>query len=102
MKNAVEALSLHTEGIVEEGQELPDESKCNEPIPAWVTEIPMEISHHALLSIVLPGKSLRINVTMDEALVGRMDAAASRDGTTRSGYLAQAVREKLQRKQEVA
>ena len=65
-------------------------------------EFPMENSQHALLNIPIPGKCLRINVTMDESLVGRVDAAASREGTTRSGYLTQAAREKLQRKQEVA
>jgi metal-responsive CopG/Arc/MetJ family transcriptional regulator len=35
-------------------------------------------------------------------LVDRLDPAARQDGTTRSGYLAQAVREKLQRNRELA
>jgi metal-responsive CopG/Arc/MetJ family transcriptional regulator len=55
----------------------------------------------ALLQVEVPGKSTRINITMDVALVDRLDAAARRDGTTRSGFLAQAVREKLQRNREL-
>jgi metal-responsive CopG/Arc/MetJ family transcriptional regulator len=54
------------------------------------------------LPVEVPGKSARINITMDVALVDRLDAAARRDGTTRSGYLAQAVRERLQRNRELA
>ena len=56
----------------------------------------------ALLPVEVPGKSMRVNITMDAALVDRLDAAARRDGTTRSGYLAQAVRERLQRSRELA
>ena len=61
----------------------------------------MQTPVHALLSMEVPGKSLRINITMDKALVDRLDAAATREGTTRSGYLAHAVREKLQRSREL-
>ena len=104
MVNAVEALALHIEGMVAESQELPTPSRVNEPLPDWVLEmgLPSERQVHAFLQMEEPGKSLRINITMDEALVNRLDAAASNEGTTRSGYLAQAVREKLQRNRDVA
>jgi predicted RNase H-like HicB family nuclease len=102
MENAVEALALHIEGIMAEGQELPAPSRLNVPLPAWVDESDMQTPIHAFLQIEVPGKSMRINVTMDAALVDRVDAAANREGTTRSGYLAQAVREKLQRSRELA
>jgi hypothetical protein len=85
-----------------EGQELPAPSQLNVPLPAWVDESDMQTPIHAFLQIEVPGKSMRINVTMDAALVDRVDAAANREGTTRSGYLAQAVREKLQRSRELA
>jgi len=57
---------------------------------------------HALLPVDVPGKSKRINITLDEALVERVDTAASHEGMTRSGYLAQAAREKLQRGRALA
>jgi predicted RNase H-like HicB family nuclease len=100
MENAVEALALHIEGMVVEGLELPAPSRVNEQMPEWVLEVDMPTQVHAFLPMEEPGKSLRINITMDEALVDRLDAAANREGSTRSGYLAQAVREKLQRSRE--
>ncbi len=39
-----------------------------------------------------PGRSVRVNVTMDENLLQRADRAASQHCLTRSGLLAEAVR----------
>jgi predicted RNase H-like HicB family nuclease len=102
MEHAVEALALHIEGMVAENQPLPAPSSLNAPLPAWVSESDMQSPVHAFLQMEVPGRSLRINITMDAALVERLDAVASREGITRSGYLAQAVREKLQRSRELA
>jgi predicted RNase H-like HicB family nuclease len=104
VEHAREALALHIEGMVADREELPTSSVPNQPLPAWVAEEEpgMQTPVHALLAMEVPGKSTRINVTMDEALVERLDAGARREGTTRSGFLAQAVREKLQRGREIA
>lgn len=100
MENAVEALALHVEGMLAEGDDLPAPSYAHEPDRDWVLGIEMQNPMHALLPIEVPGKSVRVNVTMDAALADRLDAAANRAGTTRSGFLAQAVREKLLRERE--
>jgi predicted RNase H-like HicB family nuclease len=100
MEHAVEALALHIEGLASEGEALPKSSRIDDPLPDWIGDDDMARQVTALLPVEVPGKSTRINVTMDAALVDRMDAAASREGTTRSGFLAQAVREKLQRIRE--
>ena len=102
LRNAVEALALHIEGMVAEGLDLPAPSGLSAPLPDWLSESEMADRAPALLPVEVPGKSARINITMDVALVDRLDAAARRDGTTRSGYLAQAVRERLQRNRELA
>jgi predicted RNase H-like HicB family nuclease len=102
MKNAKEALALHIEGMVAEGDELPEDSELNTKDREWVTQIPMQNAAHALLETTIPGRNVRLDVTMDRALVERLDSAAAREGTTRSAYLAQAVREKLQRNRELA
>jgi predicted RNase H-like HicB family nuclease len=104
IENGREALALHIEGMVAEGQVLPESSGPNLPLPAWVVEQEATMLRplHALLTMEIPKKSVRLNITMDEALVERLDAGARRDGTTRSGYLAQAVREKLRRGREMA
>jgi predicted RNase H-like HicB family nuclease len=101
MRNAKEALSLHVEGMIAEGLKLPPQSELNEPDKEWVADIRMQNPVHALLETIIPGKNVRVDITMDRALVERLDSAAAREGTTRSGYLAQAVREKLQRSREL-
>ena len=103
-ENAVEALALHIEGMVADGEELPASAGPNDPLPDWLLGHEDEFASpiHAFLPTEVPGKSVRINITMDEALVERLDAGARREGTTRSGFLAQAVREKLQRSRELA
>ena len=102
MKNAKEALALHIEGMIADGAELPEDSELNAKDEAWVARIPMQTPTHALLETTIPGRNIRLDVTMDRALVERLDTAAAREGTTRSAYLAQAVREKLQRNRELA
>ncbi len=102
MENAVEALALHVEGLVAEGETLPTPSRVNARLPEWMPEADMVNRIDAFLTVEVPGKSARINITMDKALIDRLDTAASREGTTRSGYLAQAVREKLKRTHESA
>ncbi len=42
-----------------------------------------------------PAHSVRLNITMDEALLKRVDAVAEREGFTRSGFLANAARRSL-------
>ena len=41
------------------------------------------------------GRTVRINISLDKALVDRIDAAAAARGLTRSAFLAQAAREKI-------
>jgi hypothetical protein len=64
--------------------------------PDWV-EPGDDIVATALIPVELPGKAVRVQVTMDEALLHRIDSAASAEGFTRSGFLAQAARERLSR-----
>ena len=98
-------IEIHKPGMPSlDGETLPDSSVLNMPMPDWVIEAESHMTGaiHALLTMEVPGKSVRLNITMDEALVSRLDADARREGTTRSGYLAQAVRERLQRGHEMA
>jgi len=45
----------------------------------------------ALLQVTAPGRSVRVNITMDEGLLARLDIAAARRGASRSGLLAKLV-----------
>jgi hypothetical protein len=44
-----------------------------------------------LVPVELPGRAVRANVTIEEALLARIDAAAAARGMTRSAFLARAL-----------
>ena len=96
-EHAFEALALHIDGMVEEGSALPEPSPFNAPLPFWIAKVPGKIERFVLVPVRLPGRALRISVTMDKGLLTRLDAMAATNGETRSGYIAQAVRDRLER-----
>lgn len=52
----------------------------------------------ALLVVIpfeMPGKSVRLNISMDENLLAMIDAAATSSGLSRSAFLAEAARRKI-------
>lgn len=92
--NAEEALSGHIAVSVQFGDAI--------PAPSSIDDIECEGDDVALLLVRgdLPGKAVRINITLDEGLISAIDRVAR----NRSGFLAEAAREKLthQRELEVA
>jgi predicted RNase H-like HicB family nuclease len=96
-EHAFEALALHVEGMTEDGAALPEPSPFNAPLPFWLADVPGKIERTVLVPVKLPGRAVRISITMDKSLLGRLDSVASGSGDTRSGYIAQAVRERMER-----
>jgi predicted RNase H-like HicB family nuclease len=95
---AAEALALHIEGMVQDGETLPEPSSPDAPLPDWLAGDDVGGPYTvALIPVEIPGKAVRANITMDEALLARLDAAAAAAGTSRSGLIAEAVRERLRR-----
>lgn len=90
-RHAVEALALHVEG--EAAEAIPSPSDIDAPLPEWAAGAADGV--RVLVPVELPGRITRVNITFDEALLRRVDNAAEHAGFTRSGYLAQAAREKL-------
>jgi predicted RNase H-like HicB family nuclease len=95
-EHAFEALALHIEGLVEEGTALPSPSPLNAPLPPWLAGVPGRIERTVLVPVKLPGRAIRISVTMDKGLLARLDAVAAASGESRSGYIARAVRERIE------
>ena len=94
LRSAREALTLHIKGMLQDGTAIP---------PPSTLDVLLKDSHNrdAVPSLVTVPEAkscaVRINVTLDENLLHNLDEAAARHGTTRSGYLAEAVRAKLRR-----
>lgn len=95
-EHAFEALALHIEGMADEGIALPEPSPFNAPLPHWLAGVPGRIERTVLVPAKLPGPAMRLSVTMDKGLLARLNAAAAASGETRSGYIARAVRERIE------
>ncbi|MBX4941155.1 type II toxin-antitoxin system HicB family antitoxin [Rhizobium binae] len=88
------ALSFHLYGMAEDG----DEISLPPPQEQAVRNATSEIDNGALpafIEIEFPGKSVRINVSVEEGLLSQIDKAAARIGQSRSAFLADAARSRL-------
>lgn len=81
-----EALNLHIAGMASDGETIPEPTAPEKVALGDAVAL-------LLVEATRPGKSVRINVTMDENLLEQIDAVSK----NRSGFLAQAAREKLSR-----
>ena len=93
LRNAREALGLHVEGMSEDGERIPEPRSLEA-----VLEDPENRDAVPCL-VQLPrgkGKAVRINITVDENLLEEIDDAAASLGMTRSAFLGEAARAKLQ------
>lgn len=96
--NAEEALQSHIELGIEHGEPIPEPSTLDQvAIDPDVVE-----AARILVRADPPGRTVRVNITMPEDLLAAVDRYAVRTGYSRSGLLAQAVRERLRRDQTSA
>ena len=92
---AFEALLLHVEGQREDGEPLPAPTNLED-----VVADPENADAVAFLVVSVPDareKVKRINITMPEETLRRVDAAARRRGLTRSSFLTRAAQEIMER-----
>jgi predicted RNase H-like HicB family nuclease/predicted transcriptional regulator len=95
LRRGRDALDFHVESMTEVGEALPKirdiaEIKAD---PEYVEDFA-----DALVAVVdaeVPAKAVRVNISMDERLLDRIDRAAQATGETRSGFIATAARERL-------
>jgi predicted RNase H-like HicB family nuclease len=92
---AHEALELHVEGMVEDGQALPEPSTLevvmadddNRDAVAFLVSLPEK-----------PVPTVRVNITMSADDLKAIDAFAEAHGFTRSGFLVQAAKKAMKRR----
>jgi len=92
---AAEAIAFHVEGMAQDGDEIPQPRALHELRDDPDFRADSEGAMIALLQVDLPGKSVRVNITLEESLLKRLDRAAQTQGESRSGFLAQAVKARL-------
>ena len=84
---AEEALALHVEGMIEDGEAIPE--------PSSLEAIMSDPANREAVAVLIPLKSVakkavRLNITLPEDVLREIDAYAEAHGLTRSGFLAQA------------
>lgn len=69
------------------------------PIPSArnLDDVPTEEGEagRALIPVDVPGRAVKISLSIDEALLARADRAAAAEGLTRSGFVAEAIGQRL-------
>jgi predicted RNase H-like HicB family nuclease len=91
-KQAADALAGHVALLVEIGDALPEPSDFGAPLPDWL-DGSNQVVAEVLVPVEMPGRAVRANITVDEALLRRIDGGAQASGSTRSGFLAEAARD---------
>jgi predicted RNase H-like HicB family nuclease len=90
---AQEALSLHIQGMIEDGAQLPVPSKLED-----IMSDPDFAEAAAYLVVDVPDakpKSVRVNITVPEMTLKQIDAAAKKRGMSRSAFLVHAAQNAL-------
>ena len=91
---AQEALTLHIQGMLEDGEQL--------PVPSQLENImsdPDYANAIAYLVVSLPDarpRTVRVNVTVPEMTLKQIDAAAKKRGMSRSSFLVHAAQNAIQ------
>ena len=90
--NAVEALALHVEGMVEDAEPVPE--------PSALEAVMSDVHNRGGVAILValadePIKAVRVNITLPETDLRQIDKYAEAHGLTRSGFLLTAAREAM-------
>ncbi len=91
MMNARDALASVVAAMEEDGLPIPESFEASPDSPGY-DPADYHDPRIVLLSVEVGGRSVRINVTMDEGLVGRLDSLADRAHASRSALLARGAR----------
>ncbi len=96
--SAAEALRFHVEGMLADGLALPrprelEDIACD---PQWREDV-SAAAVTCLIPLLPPSQAPeRVNISIDAGLLREIDSAAKALGSTRSGFLADAARDRLE------
>ena len=94
---AAELLRMHVETMENNGRDVPAPRSIADVMADKEVRPSLKAGATTMLVPLLadPGRTVRVNVTVDRGLLEQIDEAADRRGLTRSAFLAQAAREKI-------
>jgi predicted RNase H-like HicB family nuclease len=98
LTKAAEVLALHISGMIAEGRDLPHVR----PLSRLVDDRTFVESSAGAMVALVPyapaSRPVNLNITIDEALLARIDQAAHAAGESRSMFLAEAAQQRLARR----
>jgi predicted RNase H-like HicB family nuclease len=98
LESAQEAVLTHIEGLMMDQEAIPTPSNVESLLPEWNEKgavwalVPVDLS-------VLSKRAKRVNITVPENLLRKIDAFALKDGDSRSGLLVTAALQYIAQKQ---
>ena len=96
LSRAPQTLASHIEALLDEGFDLPEIRELDViRLDQTLAEDLADAALVAAVEVELPGKTSRLNITMDERLVARIDKRARELGESRSGFLSAAAKVRL-------
>lgn len=89
---AAEALALHLQGLVADGESIPE--------PSSLEEVMANPDNRDGVAVLIPAqmpsaKSVRVNITLPADILEQIDQFAEKGGHTRSGFIALAARKAM-------
>jgi len=90
---AEEALGFHIEGLLEDGESIPE--------PSTLEDVMSDPANRDGVAILVAAKteaprSIRVNITLPQDILEQIDKYAEEQGLSRSGFLARAAKRELQ------
>jgi predicted RNase H-like HicB family nuclease len=95
MRKGAQVLGFHVAGMVEDGDPLPKLRDFQALQQSLKSDSAAEGAVLALVAYDLPGRSVRVNVSIEESLLQAIDRAAETAGQSRSAFIAEAARDRL-------
>jgi predicted RNase H-like HicB family nuclease len=91
---AEEVLSLHVAGLVDDGEAVPE--------PSSLEIVMADKSNRDAVAVLVAAKGLaaravRVNITVPDDMLARIDAYAEQHGMTRSGFLVHAAKREMEK-----
>lgn len=83
---AREALALHIQGMIEDGEPVPEPSKLDEVAKDAAKQGAIAF----MVRVDAPDATVRVNITARESQIAKIDELAEAAGLTRSGYMVRA------------
>jgi len=83
---AIEALSLHVKGMIEDGDPIPKPSTLD----VLASDPAMQGAVAVLVPLELTERTVRVNITARESQLEQIDRLAKKAGLSRSAYIVQA------------